>query len=118
VALGAEQSTWWCRRSSTCWALQFLAKDVYYISELPPICTGADVGTIGVVSLRPHAAGERCYPKLAARRARKPAEAACAMSDHSQSIPAGAAVLECRGLSKIFHQGRDGCGPVLTGRRL
>jgi len=35
------------------------------------------------------------------------------MNDHLQGIPPGAAVLECRGLSKIFHQGETDV-PVLT----
>jgi lipoprotein-releasing system permease protein len=36
--------------AGACWACKFLAKDVYYISDLPSDLHWSDVGTIGVVS--------------------------------------------------------------------
>ena len=53
--------------------MHFLAKDVYYISELPSDLQWRDVGAIAGVSLRARPAGD-AVPELA-RLAVNPAEA-------------------------------------------
>ena len=79
-------------------SVQFLSREVYYISDLPSDLRQGDVLAIAAGVAGAFACWRRCTRAGAPRASIPPRR--CAMSD------AGAAVLACRSLRKIYYQGR------------